>query len=92
MLCDSHIYNDRRRVILSSIVKVDPSFIIPFIHLFVIKIYNRTIMPLLILDVDSIDMRKSSPVGRVEVSEEYYLPIDTLYKRSSSRLFIAIDE
>jgi hypothetical protein len=49
-------------------------------------------MPLLILDVDSTEMRKSSRVGRVEVSEEYYLPIDTLYKRSSSRLFIAIDE
>ncbi len=49
-------------------------------------------MPLLILDVDSTEMRKSSQVARVEVNGEHYLPINFLYKHSSPRLFIAIDE
>jgi hypothetical protein len=49
-------------------------------------------MPLLILDVDSTEMRNSNKVARVEVNEEYYLPIDILYKHSSPRLFIGIDE
>jgi hypothetical protein len=94
MLCDSQIYNDRRRVILSSIVKVNFCLIFfPLIHLFCFsKIYNRTITPLVILDVDSIEKKQYHQVARVEVNDDYYLPIHLLYMRSSPRLFVGIDE
>ncbi|CAF4149952.1 unnamed protein product, partial [Adineta steineri] len=42
MLCDTQVRNDRRCVILSSIVKV----------------YNNTTMPLIILNIDSVDPKK----------------------------------
>ncbi|CAF4288304.1 unnamed protein product, partial [Adineta steineri] len=55
-------------------------------------IYNRTIASLIILDTDSIEAKKYRRLCRLEVNEEHYLPIQPLYMRSSSRLFISIDE
>jgi hypothetical protein len=49
-------------------------------------------MPLLILNVNSIEMRKYERIGRIEVNEEYYFPIQPLYMHSTPRLFIGIDE
>ncbi|UJR16774.1 hypothetical protein I4U23_003674 [Adineta vaga] len=74
--CDSHIHNNQRRVILSSIV----------------KIYNRTTFPLFILDVDSIETKNHRTLCRLDANDECYLPIEPLYMRSSSRLFISVDE
>ena len=51
--------NDRRLVILSSIVKV----------------YNNTTMPLIILSIDSIDVKKHQRIARIEINGEYYVPI-----------------
>ncbi|CAF3939022.1 unnamed protein product [Rotaria sp. Silwood2] len=76
MLCDAQIKNERRRIILSSVVRV----------------YNNTTLPLLILNVDSTDPRKHSRIARIEVNQDYHVPIDLLYAYASSPIFIAIDE
>ena len=76
MLCDPQIRNERRHVVLSSIV----------------KIYNNTTMPLVILSIDSIDPKKHIRIARIEVNDEYYVPLDLLYTHSSSPIFISIDE
>jgi hypothetical protein len=76
MLCDAQIRNDRRYVILSSIVKV----------------YNNTTMPLLILSIDSIDTKQHHRIAKIDINDEYYIPIDLLYTHASSPIFIAIDE
>ncbi|CAF0869350.1 unnamed protein product [Rotaria sordida] len=76
MLCDTQIRNDRRHVILSSIIKV----------------YNNTTMPLAIISIDSLNTRQSQKVTTIHVNEEYHVPINLLYAHSSSLIFIAIDE
>ncbi len=76
MLCDAQIRNDRRLIILSSIV----------------KIHNNTTMPLAILSVHSIDVKTHRRIARIEVNDEYYMPIDLLYEHSSSPIFIGVDE
>ncbi|UJR35157.1 hypothetical protein I4U23_027926 [Adineta vaga] len=76
MLCDTQVRNDRRRVILSSIVKV----------------YNNTTMPLIILYIDSIDAKKYHRLGRIDVNDEYYVPIDVIYTHSNSPIFISVEE
>jgi hypothetical protein len=76
MLCDAQVHNDRRCVILSSIV----------------KIYNNTTMSLIILNLDSIDSKKYHRLAKLDVNDEYYVPIDLLYSHSSSPIFISVDE
>jgi hypothetical protein len=76
MLCDAQIENDRRRIVLSSIV----------------KIYNNTTMPLAILKVESVDTKKSTRVARIEVNKDYYVPLDLIYTYSSSPIFLGVDE
>jgi hypothetical protein len=76
MLCDAQIRNDRRHVILSSIV----------------KIYNNTTIPLAILNIDSIDPKKHTKQAKIDVNGEYYVPIDLLYTHASSPIFISVDE
>ncbi|CAF1065734.1 unnamed protein product [Adineta steineri] len=76
ILCDSHLYEERRRVILSSIIKVS----------------NRTLMPLIILDADSIETNKFNRIIKIDVNKEYYLPIQLLYLRATPRLCFAIQE
>ncbi len=73
MLCDAQIKNDRRRIILSSIVRV----------------FNNTTLPLLIIDVNS---NVHTRVARIDVNQDYYVPIDLLYKHSSALIYFAIDE
>lgn len=76
MLCDAQIKNDRRLIILSSIV----------------KIHNNTTMPLVILSIDSIDKNKHNRIHRIDINDEYNIPLDLLYEFSSSPIFISIDE
>jgi hypothetical protein len=76
MLCDAQITNERRLIILSSIV----------------KIYNNTTMPLVILSVNSVDTKEHRRIARIDVNNEYYVPIDLLYEHSSSPIFIGVDE
>ncbi|CAF1188849.1 unnamed protein product [Rotaria magnacalcarata] len=76
MLCDAQIQNERRRIILSSVV----------------RIFNNSTLPLLILNVDSIDPRNRHRVARIEVNKDYHVPIDLLYAYSSLPIFIGIDE
>ncbi|CAF1436337.1 unnamed protein product [Didymodactylos carnosus] len=75
LLCDSQLYNDRRRIVLSSII----------------KIFNRATMSVIILDIDSVEMGTFREVARIEANSELYLPLDLLYVRTTSRLFITID-
>ncbi|CAF1201535.1 unnamed protein product [Rotaria sordida] len=76
LLCDSQLYNDRRRIVLSSII----------------KIFNGATMTLKLLDVDSIQVRTYREVARIEPNGELYLPLELLYMRMNPRLFISIDE
>ncbi|CAF4060347.1 unnamed protein product, partial [Adineta steineri] len=76
MLCDTQLRNDRRCVILSAIVKV----------------YNNTTMSLIILNIDSVDPKKYHRMAKIDINDEYYVPIDLLYTHSSSQIFISTDE
>ncbi len=76
MLCDAQIRNDRRLIILSSIV----------------KIYNNTTIPLVILSIDSIDVKTHRRIARIDVNDEYYMPVDLVYQHSNAPIFIGIDE
>ncbi|CAF3667366.1 unnamed protein product [Rotaria sp. Silwood1] len=74
MLCNTQIENDRRRVILSSIV----------------RIYNHTTLPLLILNTDPTNRKKHKRLARIDVNKDYYVPIDLIYAHGP--IFIAVDE
>ncbi|UJR24151.1 hypothetical protein I4U23_027117 [Adineta vaga] len=76
LLCDSQIANERRKVILSSIIKVS----------------NRTQMPLFVLDADSVEKNQFNSITKIDVNEEYYLPIQLLYLRTTPRLYFTIDQ
>jgi hypothetical protein len=76
MLCDAQIVNDRRRIVLSSIVRV----------------FNNTTLPLVILNIDSVDKTKHIKIATIDINKDYYVPIDLLYASSSSPIFIAIDQ
>ncbi|CAF3870792.1 unnamed protein product [Adineta steineri] len=76
LLCDSHLYKDRRRIVLSSIIKV----------------LNRAIMPIIILEIDSVELGTFREVSRIEPDGELYLPLSLLYARITPRLFITIDD
>jgi hypothetical protein len=76
MLCDAKIENDRRSIILSSIARV----------------FNNTTFPLLILDVNSTDQTKYNRITRIDINKDFYIPIDLLYKDSTSLISFAIDE
>ncbi|CAF3842025.1 unnamed protein product [Rotaria sp. Silwood1] len=76
MLCNTEIKNERRHIILSSVVRV----------------YNNITLPLFILNVDLTDPKNSSRITRIEINEDYHVPIDLLYAYASLPIFIAIDE
>jgi len=76
MLCDAQIRNERRYIILSSIV----------------KIHNNTTMPLIILNINSIDTKEYEKIAKIDINDEYSIPIDLLYAHLSSLIFIGIDE
>ena len=76
LLCDAQIHNDRRRVVLSSIV----------------KIFNNTTRPLIILSIDSIDPKKHHQITKIEVNAEFHVPIELIYTHASSPIFIAVEE
>ncbi|CAF3740023.1 unnamed protein product, partial [Rotaria sordida] len=76
LLCDSQLHNFRRRIVLSSIIKV----------------FNRATMPIMILDIDSVEMGRVREVARIDAGEELYLPLNLLYVRTCPRLFISIDD
>jgi hypothetical protein len=76
MLCDAQIENGRRRIILSSTV----------------RIFNNTTLPLLIVNVDSVDTKKYEQIAKIDINKDFYFPIDLLYAHSNSSVFIAVDE
>ncbi len=76
LLCDSQIYEERRRVVLSSIIKVS----------------NRTQSTLILLDADAIESHKFKRVATIDVDRELYLPIHLLYLRSTPRLYFSIQQ
>ena len=76
ILCDAQVKNDRRCIILSSIV----------------RIFNNTTLPLILLNVDSVNTKHHTDVARIEVNQDYYVPIDLLYGSSKSSIFFSVDE
>ncbi|CAF0945953.1 unnamed protein product [Adineta ricciae] len=76
ILCDAQVKNDRRCIILSSIV----------------RIFNNTTLPLVLLNVDSVNTKHHTDVARIEVNQDYYVPIDLLYSSSKSSIFFSVDE
>ncbi|CAF3837772.1 unnamed protein product, partial [Rotaria sp. Silwood1] len=76
LLCDSQIYHERRRVVLSSIIKVS----------------NRTQMPLFVLDPDLVETNKFKCIAKIDLNQEYYLPIELLYLRITPRLYFAVQQ
>ncbi|CAF0900458.1 unnamed protein product [Adineta steineri] len=76
LLCDSQVFEERRRVILSSIIKVS----------------NRTTMPLILLDADSIEKNQFNSIAKIDVNQEFYLPIQLLYLRVTPRLYFAVHQ
>jgi hypothetical protein len=49
-------------------------------------------MALFILDADSIETNKMNRIAKIDVNQEYYLPIEILYSRVTPRLYFAIDQ
>ncbi|CAF4121527.1 unnamed protein product [Rotaria sordida] len=76
MLCDIQIRNDCRHVIFRSLV----------------KIYNNTTMPLSIINFDSVGTIQNQKIATIEVNDQYFVPIDLLYKYSSSSIYIGAHE
>ena len=76
LLCNSEIVDDRRRVLLSSIVKV----------------FNRTERCLFVFDADTIEKNQWERSIRIEVNEESSLPMDFLYGRATSRLYFGVEQ
>lgn len=76
MLCDAQIRNDRRIVVLSSIV----------------KIINSTTTPLIILTIDSVDLTQHKKIATVDVNDEYNLPLNLIYAHANSPVFFTVAE
>ena len=74
-LCDAQIQNDRRRIILSSII----------------KIYNSTAESLIIMSIDSLDPGKHRRITKIEKDTDFYLPIDLVYAHANSPIFISVE-
>lgn len=74
MISNAEIENDRRHIILSSIVRV----------------YNHTTLPLVILNTDPKNPKKHSRLARIDVNKDYHVPIDLLYANPS--ICLAVDE
>lgn len=76
MLCDAQVQNERRRITLSSIV----------------RIFNNTTFPLVMLNVDTTNPEQHNRVARIDSNKDYHVPIDLLYMHSTLTIFIGIDE
>jgi len=49
-------------------------------------------MPLILLDGNSIETKQFNPVTIIDVNQEYYLPIQLIYSRTSSRLYFSFQQ
>ena len=76
ILCDTQIHNDHKCVTFSSIV----------------KIFNGTTWALAILSIDSTHTEQHHRIAKIDVDDEYYVPIAFLYKHSNPTIFITIDK
>jgi hypothetical protein len=49
-------------------------------------------MPLIILDIQSIETNKFNSIAKIDVNQEFNLPIQLLYLRTTSRLYFTIQQ
>jgi hypothetical protein len=49
-------------------------------------------MPLILLDAHSVETNKFHSVAKIDVDQEFYLPIQLLYARTTSRLYFSIQQ
>ena len=76
ILCDTQTQNDRRQVVLSSIV----------------RIFNQTTMPLSLLKIDSSPNKQHEKIVRIDINQDYYIPIDFLYATDHSSIAFGVEE
>lgn len=76
LTCFTQVENDRRIVVLSSIVRLN----------------NRSTVGLVVLDPKSIEKKNSRPISSVQVNEIGFVPLSGIYSTSMTPVFIAIDE
>lgn len=76
LLCDAQIKNNRRRIVLSSII----------------RLINNTTLPLVLLDIDPKNPSARTRVAKIDVNQDFPVPIDLLYKHSKPELFFSLDE
>ena len=76
VLCDIQSHNDRREVVLSP----------------VLRIFNHTTMPLVLLNIDSSTAKPDRAVGQINVNEDFYVPLDVLYANNTGSLAFGVDE
>lgn len=76
LLCDAQIKNNRRRIVLSSII----------------RLINNSTIPIVLLDDNPEKNKAVNRVAKIDVNQDFPLPIDLLYNNSESKLFFTIDE
>ncbi|CAF4078185.1 unnamed protein product, partial [Rotaria sp. Silwood1] len=47
-------------------------------------------MPLFVLDPDLVETNKFKCIAKIDLNQEYYLPIELLYLRITPRLYFAV--
>lgn len=75
-LCDTQSQNDRRRIVVSSIV----------------RIINNTPLPLVLLDINPDRPQEHKRVHRIDINQDYYVPIDLLYAYGDQSIALTVDE
>ncbi len=49
-------------------------------------------MPLIVLDTESVETKQFNRVVTIDVNQEFSLPIQLIYLRTTSRLYFAIQQ
>lgn len=56
----------------------------------IVKIHNNIETQLILLNIDSIHAKQHT-IGKIDINDEHYVPIASLYKHSTPTIFISID-
>lgn len=76
LVCDTQLRNDRRIIYIGSIV----------------RIYNRSTMPLLMLSPDSVQKKTYESIRRINVNDFSYVPLSLVYIENIQSVFFAVDQ
>ncbi len=76
LLCNLEMQNNHMFITFSSII----------------RLVNNTSMGLIIANGHSLDTRQHHALAALNIKDEYYLPIHTLYKYPTPTIYIVVDE